>query len=51
MASVIAPVLRHAGVDPDHTAFRSEYAQERTVTALATATPIVEPEAVARGLL
>jgi NAD(P)-dependent dehydrogenase (short-subunit alcohol dehydrogenase family) len=32
-------------------AFRSEYAQERTAAALATATPIVEPEVVARALL
>lgn len=32
-------------------AFRSEYAQERTAAALATATPIVEPEVAARALL
>jgi NAD(P)-dependent dehydrogenase (short-subunit alcohol dehydrogenase family) len=32
-------------------AFRSEYAQERTAAALATATPIVEPGVVARALL
>jgi NAD(P)-dependent dehydrogenase (short-subunit alcohol dehydrogenase family) len=32
-------------------AFRSEYAQERATTAIATATPIVEPEVVTRAML
>jgi NAD(P)-dependent dehydrogenase (short-subunit alcohol dehydrogenase family) len=47
-ANAVAPGGVHTGMD---IAFRSEYAQERTAAALATATPIVEPEVVARAVL
>jgi NAD(P)-dependent dehydrogenase (short-subunit alcohol dehydrogenase family) len=47
-ANAIAPGGVRTGMD---IAFRSEYAQERTAAALATATPIVEPEVVTRALL
>jgi NAD(P)-dependent dehydrogenase (short-subunit alcohol dehydrogenase family) len=47
-ANAIAPGGVHTGMD---IAFRSEYAQARTAAALATATPIVEPEVVTRALL
>jgi hypothetical protein len=47
-ANVVAPGAVNTGMD---IAFRSEYAQERTAAAVATATPIVEPEVVTRALL
>jgi NAD(P)-dependent dehydrogenase (short-subunit alcohol dehydrogenase family) len=47
-ANAVAPGGVHTGMD---IAFRSEYAQERTAAALATATPIVEPDVVTRALL
>ncbi|HXB90224.1 SDR family oxidoreductase [Mycobacterium sp.] len=47
-ANAVAPGGVHTGME---VAFRSEYAQERTAAALATATPIVEPEVVTRALL
>jgi NAD(P)-dependent dehydrogenase (short-subunit alcohol dehydrogenase family) len=47
-ANALAPGGVHTGMD---IAFRSEYAQGRTAAALATATPIVEPEVIARALL
>jgi NAD(P)-dependent dehydrogenase (short-subunit alcohol dehydrogenase family) len=47
-ANAVAPGGVHTAME---IAFRSEYAQERTAAALATATPIVEPEVVTRALL
>jgi NAD(P)-dependent dehydrogenase (short-subunit alcohol dehydrogenase family) len=47
-ANSVAPGGVNTGMD---IAFRSDYARERTAAALGTATPIVEPEVVARSLL